>query len=93
MAGNTNNFGLWGSGGVPLDVRETVWTTATDGDTSIHIANPSILGNPDIDASSANFVVGDFAVAECTDIINPGDASSHEEATYLADSVHVKGRP
>lgn len=93
MSGRTNSFGYWGSGGVSPDIRETVWTTATDGDTVIHVANPSILGNPDIDSSSAHFVIGDVAVAECTDIINPGGRSSLEDATYLADSVNEKGRP
>ncbi len=32
MGGNTNSFGSWGIDRVMPDVRDTVWTTATDGD-------------------------------------------------------------
>ena len=93
MAGNTNNLGYWGNGGVSPDVRETVWTTATDGKTTIHVANPNTLDNPDIDARSADFVIGNVAVDKFADDVNSAAADTPEEATYLADSVHERGRP
>ena len=93
MSGRTNSFGYWGNGGVSPDVRETVWTTVTDGNTTIHVANPSTLGNPDIDARSADFVIGNVAVGKFADDVNSAATHSTDEATYLADSVHLRGRP
>ncbi len=88
-----DSFGYRRIGGVAPEVKETVWTTAADGGTTIHVAYPNTLSNPDIDAGSAHFVFCDDVVVEPVDEVKPHILDLHEDEVYLAHTVHIKGRP
>ncbi len=60
---------------------------------TIHVANQNTLGNPDIDARSADYVMGGLTVGEYVDGVALDALGLVEEAEYLAHSIHKKGRP